>query len=103
MRLSLDEALTESQNYEEVDVPEAILLCPVSRGLAVKRLHVEHELFLLKEMKHLPAVKLNGVDEEDGVVMARYESIVQHLRRSGAVPAEVVGEAVEEEAICWEG
>lgn len=64
---------------------------------------MEHEFFFLKEVEHLPTVELDRVDEEDGVVVTRYESVVQHLRRSGAVPAEVVGETVEEEAVCRQG
>lgn len=97
--LPLDQAFAKGENDEKVDVPETGILCSVSGRLGVEVLHVDHELVHFEEMKHLAAVKFDGVDQKDGIVDTWYEAAVESLRASRAVPSEVIGAAVEQQTI----
>jgi hypothetical protein len=98
MRVTSHESFAECHYQKVVNIPELrhsvnTIFVLMEDGKVV------HEIFLVKEVEHLPAMKLSSVDEVDGIVRCRKSVRVWLWCLSQNMPLQVVNRSLEMEIL----
>ena len=72
------------------------LLDAMSR--VVEQVKMMHEDAFIKDMEEMAAVKLDGIDQELGMICGEWRGVITGYIISQTIPTKVVGRTFEEEA-----
>lgn len=96
----LNKAFAECQNQKEVNIPQPCR--GIRLGARVKLVQIPHEFVFIIEVVKLSAAELDNVNEVECVVEGGNGGDFWILWSAQAIPAKVIGRAIEEQGSRWE-